>query len=241
VHAFFQDGVELSGYPRFTAPASGPSMTTEPIMDVLDNGSADVLIGTPATQGYAWTNFGVDVPGWPTPLVGQCWVSAATGDIDGDGHIEAVLGSNALTVFDLGADIQRSPSLRTWWWPMFGYNPQRQHCLACGRDAVTDVPPSVALQNIRLGPSYPNPTRGSVNFTLDLSAPGFIRVTVRDITGREVRRLVEGWLPAGRRVIRWDGRDDNGRLSSAGVYYAQVAMQVASGTTRLSRATVLLR
>lgn len=242
VHAFFQDGTELSGYPRVTASSgSGPSMTAEPIIEPVADSSPDVLIGTPAVQGYAWTNFGVDVPGWPTSLTGPCWVSPATGDIDGDGRVEAVIGSTSLAIFDLGGGIQRSPTIQTRWWPMFGYNPQRQHCLACGRDAVTSVAPHSVGPTVQLGAPYPNPTRGSVNFSLDLPKPGLSRVVVRDLAGRGVRRLLEGWLPVGRHTLVWDGRDDRGSPSSAGIYYATLEVKFAGGTVRMSKAMVLLR
>ena len=38
------------------------------------------------------------------------------------------------------------------------------------------------------------------------------------MTGRMVRRLREGVLPAGITDIRWDGRDSNGHPVASGVY-----------------------
>jgi len=40
--------------------------------------------------------------------------------------------------------------------------------------------------------------------------------------GRVVRRLYQGRLPAGVASVPWDGRDDQGRVVAAGVYFARV-------------------
>jgi hypothetical protein len=37
-----------------------------------------------------------------------------------------------------------------------------------------------------------------------------------------VRRLHDGFLPAGRHAIAWNGRDDGERVVGSGVYFAEV-------------------
>jgi flagellar hook assembly protein FlgD len=56
------------------------------------------------------------------------------------------------------------------------------------------------------------------------------RLTLRDVQGRLVRRLTEGWFPAGSRIVAWDGRDDAGMCLPAGIYLAtlEIAGRVAS-------------
>ena len=65
---------------------------------------------------------------------------------------------------------------------------------------------------------------------------GVQRLAVRDVQGRRVRRLTEGWSPAGSRVVAWDGRDDAGGRLPAGVYL--VTLEVA-GRTASQRVTLL--
>jgi flagellar hook assembly protein FlgD len=48
---------------------------------------------------------------------------------------------------------------------------------------------------------------------------GFVRLTVLDVSGREVVRLLEGTIPAGERFVTWNGRDKSGRRVSPGVYF----------------------
>ena len=86
-----------------------------------------------------------------------------------------------------------------------------------GTDApivAAPVPTKLALYA-----SAPNPFRGATVIRYDLPRPGKVSLRVFDVSGRLVRTLVEGEEPAGYRAITWDGLDDTGRRSSAGVYF----------------------
>jgi flagellar basal-body rod modification protein FlgD len=53
-----------------------------------------------------------------------------------------------------------------------------------------------------------------------------VRLTIHDVAGRRVRKLIDGTRSSGRHDVRWDGRDDAGQAVAAGVYLARV---VAAG------------
>jgi hypothetical protein len=82
----------------------------------------------------------------------------------------------------------------------------------------------------------PNPSRGPLLLTLGADRAGVQRLTVGDVQGRRVRRLTEGWYPAGSRVVAWDGRDDSGRPLPAGVYLVTLE---GTGRTTSRRVTLL--
>ena len=82
----------------------------------------------------------------------------------------------------------------------------------------------------------PNPSRGALRLTVDADRAGFQRLTVRDLQGRRVRSLGEGWSPAGSRLVAWDGRDAAGGCLPAGIYL--VTLEVAGRST--SRRVTLL-
>jgi hypothetical protein len=63
------------------------------------------------------------------------------------------------------------------------------------------------------------------------------RVAVYDVTGREVRVLFEGQLPAAGRDITWDGRDRRRGRASSGVYFIRAVV----GHDQTSRSVILLR
>jgi flagellar basal-body rod modification protein FlgD len=49
-------------------------------------------------------------------------------------------------------------------------------------------------------------------------APARVTLQVRSQSGRLVRALAVGDLPAGANAVAWDGRDDQGRPVPAGTY-----------------------
>jgi serine protease len=64
-----------------------------------------------------------------------------------------------------------------------------------------------------------NPSRGNPAISLRISRPGTVRVQLYDVSGRLVRTLDQGTVPAGERVVRWDGKDDRGERVGSGVYF----------------------
>jgi hypothetical protein len=71
----------------------------------------------------------------------------------------------------------------------------------------------------RLYPPTPNPCRGSTSFQLEIpDHVGPATLTIYNIRGQEVRKLVDGVIERGRRAVTWDGRDGRGRSVSSGVY-----------------------
>lgn len=69
---------------------------------------------------------------------------------------------------------------------------------------------------------HPNPFNPSTSIDVTLPRGGAMRASVHDLTGRRVRTLTEGWRDAGRLELVWDGRDDDGRALSSGVYLVRV-------------------
>ena len=71
--------------------------------------------------------------------------------------------------------------------------------------------------------NYPNPFNPSTTISFTLPASGKASLTVYDITGRRVRELLSGSVPAGAGTAVWDGKDDSGRPVSSGVYIARLS------------------
>ncbi len=65
----------------------------------------------------------------------------------------------------------------------------------------------------------PNPAHGTAEIVLRLPAASRGRCEIFSASGRRVAVLAEGGLPAGERVLRWDGRIDAGDRAAAGVYW----------------------
>jgi hypothetical protein len=69
--------------------------------------------------------------------------------------------------------------------------------------AVDDESPSPG-DGITLEPNYPNPFNPSTAVRFHLARGANVRLTVSNLLGQEVARLVDGFLPAGTHVRTWD-------------------------------------
>ena len=73
-----------------------------------------------------------------------------------------------------------------------------------------------------LAQNYPNPFNPSTTIRYDLPESGRVSLTIYDVTGQEVRRLLTEHVNAGRQSVVWDGRDARGRNVASGIYIYRV-------------------
>lgn len=89
---------------------------------------------------------------------------------------------------------------------------------------------------IRMEPPSPSPFwhRTQVRFSLPHEAGATLDVL--DVSGRLVRRLLPpGTMSAGEHVVDWDGRDERGSGSPAGVYFLRLASGAEQAVRRIVR------
>jgi len=90
-----------------------------------------------------------------------------------------------------------------------------------------------ALTGFRLFQNYPNPFNSETRIEFDLDQAGDVKLTIYDLTGREIATLCEARLQPGRRQYRWDGRDSQGRSVSAGCYLYRLTVNGATSAERM--------
>jgi hypothetical protein len=93
------------------------------------------------------------------------------------------------------------------------------------------------VEGTRLEAAWPNPFNPSTQLRYEVASTSHVDLDIVNVNGRRVRRLVAGVVSAGAHSARWDGRDDDGRAVSSGVYLARLRSGTTVHTTRL----VLLR
>jgi len=98
-------------------------------------------------------------------------------------------------------------------------------------------------EKFRLGTGYPNPFNPITTITYDLPDDAQVSLVVYDILGREVARLVDGFVEPGYHQVEWDGKDQSGRLVPTGIYlYRLVATSLESSEHfTASRKLVLMK
>ena len=83
----------------------------------------------------------------------------------------------------------------------------------------------------------PNPFRRETRIAFTVPEPGPVDVAVSDVSGRTVRRVHRGLLPAGAHTFAWDGRTSDGSEARPGVYFVSVRTERAT----LQRGIVRIR
>ncbi len=71
---------------------------------------------------------------------------------------------------------------------------------------------------IQLNQNFPNPFNPSTTINYEIISEGLVNITVYDLLGSEVVRLVNQVEQPGNRSVRWDGRDQQGNIVNGGVY-----------------------
>jgi hypothetical protein len=69
-----------------------------------------------------------------------------------------------------------------------------------------------------LGQSYPNPASGAMRIAYTLPKETRVRLNVYNVAGQLVRSVKDGVEKPGAYQASWDGKDQNGRRVSSGVY-----------------------
>lgn len=88
-----------------------------------------------------------------------------------------------------------------------------------------------------LRPNYPNPFNAETVINYSVDRTGLVDLSIFDLLGRPVRRLVVGRQTAGTYATEWDGRDGSGRQASTGVY----VIRLQAGERRESYKATLLK
>jgi hypothetical protein len=82
--------------------------------------------------------------------------------------------------------------------------------------------------------NYPNPIRDKTSIHYQLKNQGKVTIKVYNTLGQAVSTLVEEELPAGYHKVNWDGRNEQGRKVSAGVYFYQIKAGEFSGIKKMA-------
>ena len=103
-------------------------------------------------------------------------------------------------------------------------------CAVTGVEEGETIPGPVALLDLRVAPNPFNP-QTTVSFVAPTN--GEVQLSLHDLAGRRVRVLLHTNVAAGRQVVPWNGRDDQGRPLASGVYFARLEMGSLRETVKL--------
>ncbi len=94
----------------------------------------------------------------------------------------------------------------------------------------TSGPPSKAFS---LSQNYPNPFNPETELSFTLPVPSFVNLSVYNIKGQLVRRLVNKYEKPGSYIVHWDGRDKYRNPVASGVYLYQIKAGIFTQTRKM--------
>jgi hypothetical protein len=92
--------------------------------------------------------------------------------------------------------------------------------------------PDIPLE-YSLSQNYPNPFNPTTRIQFSIPESANVTLTIYDITGREVTRLINEPLGTGTYTATWDGRNANGHIISSGVYLYRITAGSFVDTKRM--------
>jgi hypothetical protein len=81
--------------------------------------------------------------------------------------------------------------------------------------------------------SYPNPFNNQTMIGYRLSTPSRVSLTIYNVLGQKVRTLVSDKMQHGMVSVAWDGKDDQGKDLSSGIYFYRLQSDQFSETKRM--------
>jgi hypothetical protein len=77
-----------------------------------------------------------------------------------------------------------------------------------------EIPKEFALYQ-----NYPNPFNPATEIKFDIPKESHVKIVIYDITGKEVKTLVDEVVKPGAYRILWDGTDNSGNKVTSGIYF----------------------
>jgi hypothetical protein len=233
VYAWNVNGTALSGFPIGPIWAVNAQVTLADI----DNDNMTELIVDDNTWGpgryLAFNHDGTPLAGWPMEITGASFFSTPVlTDVNRDGILD---------IAGTGNDISAQTVYMYLWNTGVPYNPAKiynpvwqyniQHTGVVGNTTIINVNQvsGHTPESFKLEQNYPNPFNPSTKIKFDIPVPSNIRLSVYDITGREVQTLFNGELTPGTYEYGFNGSG----LSSGVYFYKLFADGVSVGVNKM--------
>ena len=178
-------------------------------------GSAATVSATPA-----------GVPGAPQNLrastgIGKVTLSWGAASSNGSAitHYEYKRGNSRYSTVSGGASARRQTVTGLTGGLTYTFYVRAVNGVGAGSPASRSATP---IDDFALKSNHPNPFNAETLLHYALPEAQRVRLTIYDMLGRVVRRLVDEDQPPGWHRITWDGRDESGREVASGIYFYRI-------------------
>ncbi|MBN2226400.1 MAG: T9SS type A sorting domain-containing protein [candidate division Zixibacteria bacterium] len=220
-------------------------ITTDDILEYPGGGSSVLALQTlakldaalelnPVVPTCSWMNIyshELLLNGSPVPEGTEVVVKSASGRVVGAGTVEtggkfgfvAVYGDDPLTDAKDGLVSGESYTLEVGGVAteeMFEWtaNGESNEILALTTSEGSPILPD----NFDLSQNYPNPFNPSTQISFTVPRAMSVSLEVYNVLGKKVATVFDGMADAGRTVVTWDGRNDDGSTVASGIYFYRI-------------------
>ena len=103
------------------------------------------------------------------------------------------------------------------------------------KGSVSGIEKPNLLTPLSLTPAYPNPFTLLSRLGFSLPTAGLVTLSIYDVSGRQVKALLNQNLPAGDHIAAWSGTDSRGIRVAPGVYFGVLEFD---GSRRVRKLTL---
>ena len=107
------------------------------------------------------------------------------------------------------------------------------HILLTVSESTVGISEEIVPNDFELFQNHPNPFNPETNIRFSLPLQQDVSLTIYDMIGRKVRMMTMKGAEPGYHVIRWNGKNQNGIVASAGVYFYQLSTPTFSMTKKM--------
>ncbi|RLC46102.1 MAG: hypothetical protein DRH57_06735, partial [Candidatus Cloacimonadota bacterium] len=144
------------------------------------------------------------------------WYFTVVGNVDGD--------DISFRLYD-GKSVYESAETITFTNDNVVGTPDNPITISMSTDKVPDV--------FKLTQNYPNPFNPDTKIAYQLPVASNVEISIYNIKGERVRTLVSGKKEAGYHSVIWNGKDNNNRTVSSGIYFYRINTDRFSDTKKM--------
>jgi hypothetical protein len=123
--------------------------------------------------------------------------------------------------------------------PSLAEGTTREVIFTCNH-TITDIEEQIIpeITRAKLDQNYPNPFNPTTTISFSVAQTSlFVTLYIYNIKGQKVKQLVSDQLSAGQHKVIWDGKDDNSKSVSSGIYF----YKMNSGKFTSTKKMILLK
>ncbi len=172
-------------------------------------------------DSYVWASYGFNVNGWHNIDISQLVQAWINGDIENYGLlIRAQTGSKFSKFYSKEhSNSTLHPYLEV------NYTPVN----------ISDNPIQVKNSNLQ---NYPNPFNPTTTISFSITQNSdFVNLEIYNVKGQKVKQLVSSQLSAGQHSVEWNGKNENNKSVTSGIYYCRLK----SGNSVNSKKMILMK